>query len=350
MDSSDSGILFFTGILLVVLATLLLQGGTFQRGFSVIKTHLDGNGDYIPYFERFQGTAGVAGAAGVAGITDTFSLKPKLWWIADDQTNARKWWDFGARNSRKPNRGYLELALDCVYATQGRDFDVQPLFGREDVMQLVRAAGGSVPEGVENMPVALWRQWATAALLATRGGLVLVGDSTLCIGPSFGSFTTSSQEAVFGIYPDGPRAVPGSETGPAPWAGWAAKPHSPGWDAAFATLNLLAQAGPTSWSAAEARRTNLYIWDLQSAKGIKFFQEADGGRLEDGHERTIADLLGRSTNPPPIRPGVVYIPMDGDRLVRSAEYGWFVRMSTKQILDSEFVWAQLAKKVKIGTF
>jgi len=349
MDSSDSGILFFTGILLVVLAVLLLQGGHFQRGFSVMKTHLDGNGDYIPYFERFQGAAGAAGAA-AAGITDTFSLKPKLWWIADDETNARKWWDFGARNSRKPNRGYLELALDCVYATQGRDFNVQPLFGREDVIQLVKAAGGTVPEGVENMPVALWRQWAMAALLATRGGLVLVGDSTLCIGPSFGTFTASSQEAAFGIFPDEPRAVPGSETGPAPWAGWATKPHSPGWDAAFATLCRLASAGPTSWSAAEARRINLDIWDIQKAKGMKFFQEADGGRLEDGYERTIADLLGRSTNPPVIRPGVVYVPMDGDRLVRSAEYGWFTRMSTKQILESEFVWAQLAKKVKIGTF
>jgi hypothetical protein len=125
----------------------------------------------------------------------------------------------------------------------------------------------------------------------------------------------------------------------------------PGWDSAFATLNTLAAAGPTSWTAAQVRRNALSIWELQQAKGVQIVQAADGGRLADGYERTLEDLLGSSDEVKNMfRPGTVYVPFDGDKLIRSYEYGWFNRMSQQQILESEFVWAKLAKNVKVNTF
>lgn len=279
-----------------------------------------------------------------------FSLKPNLWWFTDNEVNARRWFDFGARNSRRPNRGYLQVALDCVFATQGKDFNVNVLFGREEVAKKIQSCGGNVPKEVFVMPVALWRQWAIANLIAFCGGLAIAGDSTLCIGPSFGPHVMNVQEAVFGIYDEEPRVAPGSDTGPATWVGWGIRPRTSGWNTVANMWNQLASAGPTSWSAAEARRFNLGVWEAQKAKGTKLIQSIDGGRKVDGYQRTLEDLLMTSAVPADpkliIPPGTVYIPMDGDKLARDYKYGWFIRMSSQQIMESDFVWANLARSAK----
>jgi len=60
----------------------------------------------------------------------------------------------------------------------------------------------------------------------------------------------------------------------------------------------------------------------------------DGGRIE------IQDLMGKT--PLGISPDAVYIPHD-ELLTRSA-YGWFLRMSPKQFLESEMAISQLARE------
>ena len=276
------------------------------------------------------------------GFQMEFSLKPTLWWFVDDETNARKWWDFGARNSRKPNRGYLEVALEAVHATQGKDFHIVPLIGREAVSRVLLEAGETVPDG---LPAKIWRQWALTNLLAAKGGLVMVGDSTLCVGPSFATVTKDTQCAMFGVTPNEPRVLPGADVAPASWVGWSLHPHQPVWDIAANTWNRLAAAGPTGWSAAEARRLEDYIWSMQKLKSPKLLQAAEGGRKTDGTELTPEDFLGKQNpvDPKIVLNNVLYVPMDGDALVRSYRYSWFVRMSRDQILESNFYWATLAR-------
>jgi hypothetical protein len=276
------------------------------------------------------------------------TLRPKLWWIVDDETNGRNWWDFGARNSRKPNRGYLEVALEAALATQAFDFDVQPLIGRDAVAQVIRESGEPMAAYVEQLPAKLWRQWAMANLLAAKGGLVMIGDSTLCVGPSFGPLVKDADAAVFGITPEEPRAIPGVATvPPANWVGWAVRPHHPVWDIAANTWNRVVNAGPTAWSAAEARRIEEHIWSMQKIKEPAVFQVAEGSRKADGTQLTTEDFLGKQVNPldpkTDLDSDVLYVPMDGDALVREYRYSWFVRMSKAQILESNFYWASLAK-------
>jgi hypothetical protein len=266
----------------------------------------------------------------------SFSLKPTLWWFVDDETNARKWWDFGARNSRKPNRGYLEVALDAVKATQ-KDFHIVPLIGRAAVSQVLLEAGETVSHA-EQLPAKIWRQWALANLLAVKGGLAMVGDSTLCVG-SFAPLVKDTQCAMFGITPNEARALPGADVPPAQWVGWSLHPHQPVWDVAANTWNKLAAAGPTTWSAAEARRLEEHIWSMQKLKSPKLLQ-VEGSRKADGMELTPEDFLGKRNLK---LVDVLYVPMDGDALVRSYRYSWFVRMSKEQILESNFYWATLAK-------
>jgi hypothetical protein len=282
-------------------------------------------------------------------------MRPTLWWFVDDETNARNWWDFGARNSKLPNRGYLQVALESLMATQTFDFDIHVLLGREAVSDVLRAGGAMVPAGIQQLPVALWRQWAVANLLAEKGGLAMVGDSTLCVGPSFGPLVKGAEAAVFGISSDISRAVPGdSDVPPAPWVGWAARPHTAVWDIAASHWTRLVAAGPTGWSAAEARRMYGEVWAVQKRQGVVHFQAADGGRRNDGIERTLEDLFMKVAVPADpkivLSPAVVYVPADGDALIRDRRYAWFVRMSKAQILASDFVWADLAKKHRVRLF
>jgi hypothetical protein len=297
---------------------------------------------------KYTATKGMEGFQTVSTSPGLLTLKPTLWWFVDDETNARSWWDFGARNSRKPNRGYLQVALEAAQATQAFDFQVVPLLGRAAVRRVLLEAGEPMPPHVDQLPAKIWRQWAMANLLAAKGGLVMVGDSTLCVGPSFAPRINGAACAMFGITPNEPRAIPGAIVPPAAWVGWAVRPHHPVWDVAAATWNRLAAAGPTSWSAAEARRIEETIWSQQQQKTFVTLQDAEGSRKVDGTQMTTEDFLQKQVNP--LDPKIVldanalYVVMDGDALVRDYRYSWFVRMSRQQIMESNFYWAVLAKK------
>jgi hypothetical protein len=300
---------------------------------------------YVKYARtRNEGFQTVSTNATANGL----SLKPTLWWFVDDETNARHWWDFGARNSHKPNRGYLEVALQAAYATQAFDFQVVPLIGRAAVSKVIKEAGEPMPSNVSQLPAKIWRQWAMANLLAAKGGLVMVGDSTLCVGPSFGPRVHGHSAAAFGISPEEPIAIVGANVPPAPWVGWAVRPHHPAWDLAATTWNQLANAGPTSWSAAEARKLGEKLWLSQSSKNIQILQDAEGSRKYNGGQMTPEDFLQKQVNPLDPKTELVantlYVAMDGDSLVRDYRYSWFVRLSREQILESNFYWAHLAKK------
>lgn len=283
-------------------------------------------------------------------FVDTVLGKPNLWWIVDSEVNSRHWWDFGARNSAVPNKGYLKVALDCLKKTQSRDFSIQVLSGREAVRAVLQSAGVQMPESVNSMPIAIWRQWAIANLLASKGGLAMMGDSTLCIGPALYPHVSGIDAATFGIYPSEASALPGSEqVGPAPWVGWSKRPAHPGWRLAAEKWNAIALAGPTAWTAADARRENLLIWTEQTHAGVQVLQGVEASRNPDGSERTLEDLFERDSKPQDpktvIAPETVYIAYDGDALSRMYRYAWFLRMSEDQILESHFIWASLAKSV-----
>lgn len=267
--------------------------------------------------------------------------KPILWWFVDADSNARKWYDFGARSSMSPNRGYLELALRAAERTQGRDFTVVPLIGRDAVLAQIP---GAVP-AAKQLPAALWRQYALTNLLAANGGLAMDGNSTLFIGPRIYPYVKSATAATFGVNPDEPIVDPVTAyaPGPSPYAGWAAEAKHPAWSGAAAFYNDLVARGPQSWSAAIARRESQRLWEVQKNAGAVLIRVPDGGRRPDGKARPLEDLFARTTPADTILPDTVFISYDGDDLARQFEFNWFLRMSPQQILDADFVWSQLAQ-------
>jgi hypothetical protein len=277
-------------------------------------------------------------------FVNLLETKPVLWWIVDVEPNSRSWLDFGGRKTSEPNRGYLQVTLNAVKKTQGNDFDVRPLIGREAILAQIPAA----PPQAAELPPALWRRYAVAALLDAQGGLVMDGASTLCVGPSLAPFVKGVDAAAFGITADEPvaDAVAAAAPGPAPYVAWAAAPHHPAWAHATAIWTKLVERGPQAWTSAEARRSFMTVFEAQKGMGLRVIREAEAGRLADGRPRALEDLFGRVAEPADpktvLTPGAAYVSYDGDDLARRYEFNWFLRLSANQIASSDFVWARLA--------
>lgn len=271
-------------------------------------------------------------------------MKPTLWWFVDDENNARSWLDFGGRNTTEPNRGYLAVALESLKKTQGDDFNIKPLIGRDAVLAQIKDA----PADAKRLPPALWRRWTIANLLNCHGGLAMDGDSTLTVGPSFKPYLSGVEAAAFGITSDEAIVSPSTALapGPNPYVGWSAKPQHPAWAHAADIWGRLVNRGAQAWSSAEARRTYMTVFEAQRAKGLQVIREAEASRIPDGRPRALEDLFGRVSEPvdpkTTLTPGAVYVPYDGDDLARRFEFNWFLRMSPQQIKESDLVWARLA--------
>jgi hypothetical protein len=267
-----------------------------------------------------------------------FLKRPKLFWFCDSDINARNWADFGGRNTNAPNRGYLEVALNKVRKTQP-EFDIIPLVGRDAVLRYLPG----IDQSSKQLPKKLWREYVIANLLNTHGGLVMDGDSTLCIGPSFYPVVLNLPAATFGINPDESVASPLTAIlpGPAPYVGWSQLPNHPAWTHAANFYNRLVLRGPQAWSAALARRANQTIWETQKTLGCEIIRAADGGRFANGKLRQLEDIFGTETMPD-ILPGTIYIPYDGEDLERRFEFNWFLRLSPAQLSESYIAWSKLA--------
>ena len=271
-------------------------------------------------------------------------MKPTLWWFVEDENNARSWLDFGGRNSTEPNRGYLKVALEALRRTQGDDFDIKPLIGRDAVMSQIADA----PSAAKQLPPALWRRWAIANLLNCHGGLAMDGDSTLAVGPRFKPLLAGVEAAAFGITPDEAIVNPtmALAPGPSPYAGWSASSKHPAWAHAATIWGRLVARGPQAWSSAEARREYMPVFETQRKLGLQVIREAEASRIPDGRPRALEDLFGRVSIPADpktaLTPGAVYVPYDGDDLARRFEFNWFLRMSPQQIKESDLVWARYA--------
>ena len=302
--------------------------------------------------EKFVGSV-AEGALQLGGGGVGLGLKPKLWFVVDDYgVNSRHWADFGARNSRNLNIGFLNITRARCNITQGGDYEVVELIGREAVARKIREYRGVVPSKHEQLPPYLWRAWARASLLNYAGGLYLDGLS-LCLGPSFKGAIGRLNDAIFGFEHDERVLNPLTAIAPtcSPFAGWASGPGHLGWRGLCGALNDFAEKGPESWTAAEARN-QIPAWNAKYLQSImSTVRSAEWSRRSDGRPIEIEDLLGRSANAltpewnPPAE--AVYVPIDKDDLERSVTYKWFLRMSVEQIMDpeSKFIWASLANRV-----
>ena len=278
--------------------------------------------------------------------------RPILWFVTDDQSNTRKWADFSTRNSRQNNRGYSELSLKATKQTQGKEFQVIHLDGRDKVIETILSYGGIVPENVQQLPVQLWRAYSRSALLANAGGLYVDGDSVLFIGPSIKPFIKDSSNALFGINPDEPIASTNAENespyGPSPYIAYAQSPNQSVWKTAESEWLNQFKKGPSSYTALVASRADQKSMDDMRKEGIQVIRQAEGNRKNNNQYLNLYDLFARSPSNPDksfdISSIASYVSFDSDLLERSAQLSYILKLSPTQLEESDFLFVRLVKK------
>uniref|UniRef100_A0A6C0KX87 Uncharacterized protein n=1 Tax=viral metagenome TaxID=1070528 RepID=A0A6C0KX87_9ZZZZ len=275
----------------------------------------------------------------VGGMLTT---KPILWFVVDDYgVNHRKWADFGARNSRELNLGFLNITRSKCAKTQGGDFEIRELLGRKAVSELIYSMRGRVPQGVEEAPPKIWKAWSRAAILTYAGGLYFDGFG-LCLGPSFATVIAGKDDAIFGTDHDETHVT--SVAPPGSYAGWSSGVGHLGWSRLATTMTDLIEAGQTAWTAAIARGQIAETTVKSVLPVVSVMRNVEWCRREDGRPLELEDILGRSSLDVPT--DAVFVCLDQERLERDYTYTWFLRMSPEQILASEstFVWASVARR------
>lgn len=258
-----------------------------------------------------------------------FNIKPTLWFLVDDYA---------------VNADYVKIALQSAKNSQGSDFNVEPIVGRDALLAIIQ----NPQPDAKHLPPNLWRLYATAALLESKGGLVMDGASTLCVGPRIYPSLEGHSVALFGTSPAEAIVSPATAVapGPAPYAAWASRSGLSAWTRAASMYRDLVQRGPQAWSAAEARHIDLEVWEIQKQSGATILRGLDGGRKANGQVRQLEDLFGRVSEPADPKTALIqgnaFVSYNGDDLARRHEYNWFLRLSVKQIKESDLVWAKLA--------
>lgn len=267
--------------------------------------------------------------------------KPTLWlYYNDSEVNSRQWADFGSRSNRVLNLPFLNLCYESILRHNGDKYKIEVIGGLPGLVE--KLGSEAIPWPLRNMKTNVNQaelDFIRDAILAKFGGLWL-SPSVICRRP-FGElpedknvfFGTDLDDSFSG--PDGTR-VPGFR------AIWAPKSSCPVFEnMAAAAFKRLDEAGGGNQIRNDAK------WDyLQYAEGSDVRPFAELGRK--GSKRIeLEDLLaagGEGVLPFDVPSNTVYTPILIEELLRRRNFGWFLRMSEDQILESDLAISTLFRE------
>lgn len=264
---------------------------------------------------------------------------PILWLYYDTgDVNSRFWADFGARSSNVLNIPFLNLCYGTIVANNGHQYRVEIIGGLAGVAERLgpEAMPSTLVEGIERIGDAEYN-WIRAAILEKYGGLWL-DSSTIAIRP-FGELP-KNQVVFFGTDKDQTYAGPRGTATPSLNAIWVPVPNHPvmrSWaDAAFRRLEQrntgAAARQDAKWDFVSFAAEDPSVTVIPSAELSR--NKRTGKRLQ------LEDLLaaGQEGNLPFDVPGeTIYAPMPYKEMRDRRAFGWFLRMSQAQILESDLV-------------
>ncbi len=303
------------------------------------------------------GWATIAAVRGNDPLQDRWMLErgrdlPTLWIYADNsEVNARYWSDFGARSSRVMNLPFLNLCYETCVRANGKLYKVEVIGGLADLA--VRLGGWeSLPIPLQN-PEAVVREpelnWIRAAVLAKWGGL-WVSPATLwlrCIGPlpkDKPVFFGSDDEVTF-VGPAG-TAAPGLRV---VWSPIPEHPVMTAWEEK-ARERLERRSGGSEFRRDEMSDAVDAIRAAEaSGKGAEVRPTAELSRKgAAGRRIQLEDLLmaGQEGDLPfELKRGAAYVAIPWPELKERRAFGWFLRMSEEQIMDSDLVISTIFRQV-----
>jgi hypothetical protein len=277
---------------------------------------------------------------------------PPLWiYVNNSEVNARFWDDFGARSSRVMNIPYLNLCYQSCVKMNGAHYRVEVIGGLSD---LAGRMGGwsALPSGLQN-PDALVNDpelaWIRAAVLAKWGGL-WVAPSALWLRP-IGELP-KDRIVFFGSDDEVTNVGAGGTAAPSLRVAWSPVAEHPVWRAweQKARARLERRSGGSEFRRDEMTDAVEMI-RLAAARGepvamrplTELTRKGAAGKriqLEDllaaGQEGELPFEVPRET---------AYVPIAWPEIKERRAFGWFLRMSEDQILDSDLAVSELFRQV-----
>ena len=278
---------------------------------------------------------------------------PPLWiYVNDSEVNARFWKDFGARASHGViNVPFLNLCYQTCVRANGRRYRVEVIGGLSDLA--VRLGGWhALPASLQN-PEAVVREpelnWIRAAVLAKWGGL-WVSPATIWLRgvgelPKDRIVLFGSDDEVTFVG-DAGTVAPSLRVA---WSPRAAHPVWVNWEARVRTR--LEKRGGGSEFRRDEMSDAVQAQQEAAARGelIELRPTAELTRKgRAGRRIQVEDLLAAGTEgelPFELKAGAAYVPVPWPEIQERRAFGWFLRMSEDQILDSDLVISHIFRKV-----
>lgn len=265
--------------------------------------------------------------------------KPPIWLYYDtSDVNSRQWLDFGSRSSRALNMPFLNLCYETIVKQNSEDYRIEVIGGLTGVAELL---GGwdQLPPGLRD-PISPVNQaelnYIRAAILAKYGGLWLSPYSVSLKG--FGKLP-EDKTVFFGTDLDETYAGASGTAVPGFRAIWSPKSNHP----MFKEWTAVAYARVAQKRGGEQIRGD-EKWDFvrftteYAGTGIVVDPAAEGMRKKDGRRIQLEDLLASGTDgnlPFDLCAYTIYVPFPWPELRDREVFGWFLRMSEQQIMDSD---------------
>jgi hypothetical protein len=315
-------------ILLVILATLLILA--FSYAFLYSKDIIKKN----PFLDKHLLQKGMD--------------KPVIWLYYDmSDVNARSWSDFGARSSRALNIPFLNLCYESIVKKNKDKYRIEVIGGLAGVAELL---GGwdQLPPGLRDSIAPVNEaeiNYIRAAILSRYGGLWLE-PSTVCL-KSFGELP-EDKTVFFGTDLDETYAGSAGTNVPGFRAIWTPKPNHP----------MFKQWMDICYERVAHKRGGEQIrgdakWDFvrltteHVSTGIVVDPAAEGLRKKNGKRIQLEDLLASNTEgklPFDLCDYTVYVPFPWRELMDREAFGWFLRMSEAQIMESDLAVKHLLSR------
>lgn len=291
--------------------------------------------------------------------------KPPLWLYYDvSDVNSRWWADFMNRSSRALNMPFLNLCYESIVRHNSQTYRIEVVGGLADIARLL---GGmdKLPSGLQDKIAPVNEaelNWIRAALLARFGGLWL-SPYTVCLKP-FGKLYKDEEKLenrkalFFGSDPNETYVAEHADVTPSFYAVWAPRPEMQifrDWESVCRSRIAPFQDSRPD----EAKKFGFTLepypkrggeqirgdarWDwremvLNYPRDITVNIPAELSRKRGGRRIQLEDLLSAGTQgmlPFDIPAETVYVPIPWTELRDREYFGWFLRMSEDQILDSD---------------
>lgn len=280
-------------------------------------------------------------------ILDKGMDMPVLWLYYDNsQVNSRHWYDFGTRSSRVLNMPFMNLCYQTIIRANGTEYRVEVIGGLQGLHE--RFGLDELPERLHN-PLATVgpaeKNFIRAAVLAKFGGLWL--EPSVIALKGFGPLP-KEQIVFFGTDLDqtfagkGGTAVPGFRAQWVPYKG-----HPLVVEHAAAAKRRLEGANGGGQIRGDDKWDYVAFYDQRPGVVVNVTAEL-ARKGASGRPIQLDDLLAAGQEGKlmfEVNTSAVYLALPMRDIELRRQYGWFLRLSEEQILESDLIITELFKRV-----